>query len=77
MRYRPDSAVTRINSRGGISLPIDGDFEEQYMLLEAEGIAVDQKGRVDLETISGITALRSNVATGWKLCACQAIRFRG
>jgi methylated-DNA-protein-cysteine methyltransferase-like protein len=38
-----------INSRGGISLPIGGGFEEQRMLLEAEGIAVDQKGRVDLK----------------------------
>lgn len=39
-----------INSRGGISLPVGGGFEEQRMLLEAEGIAVDPKGRVDLKT---------------------------
>jgi methylated-DNA-protein-cysteine methyltransferase-like protein len=38
-----------INSRGGISLPIGGGFEEQRMLLEAEGIVLDQKGRVDLK----------------------------
>ena len=38
-----------INSRGGISLPIGGGFEQQRMLLDAEGIAVDQKGRVDLK----------------------------
>jgi methylated-DNA-protein-cysteine methyltransferase-like protein len=37
-----------INSRGGISLPIGGGFEEQKMLLEAEGIVLDQKGRVNL-----------------------------
>ena len=37
-----------INSRGGISLPIGGGFEEQRMLLEAEGIVVDHKGLVDL-----------------------------
>jgi methylated-DNA-protein-cysteine methyltransferase-like protein len=37
-----------INSRGGISLPIGGGFEEQRMLLEAEGIVVDRKGRVNL-----------------------------
>jgi len=38
-----------INSRGGISLPVGGGFEEQRMLLEAEGIAVDARGRVDLK----------------------------
>jgi methylated-DNA-protein-cysteine methyltransferase-like protein len=37
-----------INSRGGISLPIGGGFEEQKMALEAEGIVLDQKGRVNL-----------------------------
>jgi methylated-DNA-protein-cysteine methyltransferase-like protein len=37
-----------INSRGAISLPIGGGFEEQKMLLEAEGIVLDQKGRVNL-----------------------------
>ncbi|UCF97374.1 MAG: MGMT family protein [Spirochaetaceae bacterium] len=37
-----------INSRGGISLPIGGGFEEQKMLLEAEGIVVDENGRVKL-----------------------------
>jgi len=39
-----------INGRGGISLPIGGGYEEQKMLLEAEGVTVDQKGRVDLKT---------------------------
>ena len=39
-----------INGRGGISLPFGGGFEEQRMLLEAEGIPVDQKGGVDLKT---------------------------
>jgi methylated-DNA-protein-cysteine methyltransferase-like protein len=38
-----------INSRGGISLPVGGGFEEQRMLLEAEGIAVDQRGRINLK----------------------------
>ena len=38
-----------INSKGGISLPVGGGFEQQRLLLEAEGIAVDQKGRVDLK----------------------------
>ena len=38
-----------INSRGGISLPVGGGFEEQRMLLEAEGVVVDRKGRVDLK----------------------------
>jgi methylated-DNA-protein-cysteine methyltransferase-like protein len=37
-----------INSRGGISLPTGGGFEEQKMLLEAERIPVDEKGRVRL-----------------------------
>jgi methylated-DNA-protein-cysteine methyltransferase-like protein len=37
-----------INSRGGISLPPGGGFEEQKMLLEAEGVAVDRKGHVKL-----------------------------
>ena len=37
-----------INSRGGISLPAGGGFEEQKMLLESEGIALDRKGRVSL-----------------------------
>jgi methylated-DNA-protein-cysteine methyltransferase-like protein len=38
-----------INSLGGISLPVGGGFEEQRTALEAEGVAVDQKGRVDLK----------------------------
>ena len=38
-----------INSAGGISVPSGGGFEEQRLLLEAEGIVVDQKGRVDLK----------------------------
>lgn len=37
-----------INSRGTISLPIGGGFEEQKVLLEAEGIPVDEKGRIRL-----------------------------
>lgn len=37
-----------INSRGTISLPIGGGFEEQKLLLEGEGIGVDEKGRIDL-----------------------------
>jgi methylated-DNA-protein-cysteine methyltransferase-like protein len=37
-----------INSRGGISLPAGGGYEEQKILLEAEGISVDPKGRVNL-----------------------------
>jgi len=37
-----------INSRGGISLEGEG-FREQKELLEAEGIRVDEKGRVDLK----------------------------
>ena len=37
-----------INSKGGISLPAGGGFEEQRLLLEAEGIPVDEKGRVRL-----------------------------
>jgi methylated-DNA-protein-cysteine methyltransferase-like protein len=56
-----------INSRGGISLPIGGGFEEQRMLLEAEGVAVDQKGRVDLKKHlwnPGATAPRMRRATG-------------
>ena len=40
-----------INSRGGISLPPGGGLEEQRMLLEAEGIAVDSKGRVKLREV--------------------------
>jgi methylated-DNA-protein-cysteine methyltransferase-like protein len=38
-----------INSRGGISLPIGGGFEQQRTALEAEGITVDRNGRVDLK----------------------------
>jgi methylated-DNA-protein-cysteine methyltransferase-like protein len=37
-----------INSRGTISLPVGGGFEEQRMLLEAEGVQVDRGGRVKL-----------------------------
>ncbi|MBN2553928.1 MAG: MGMT family protein [Spirochaetales bacterium] len=37
-----------INSRGGISLPVGGGFEEQKTALESEGIIVDRKGRVSL-----------------------------
>lgn len=37
-----------INSRGSISLPIGGGFEEQKVLLEGEGVDVDETGRIDL-----------------------------
>jgi methylated-DNA-protein-cysteine methyltransferase-like protein len=37
-----------INSRGSISLPIGGGFEEQKVLLEGEGIHVDETGRIKL-----------------------------
>ena len=37
-----------INSRGTISLPIGGGFEEQKLLLKGEGIHVDEKGRINL-----------------------------
>jgi methylated-DNA-protein-cysteine methyltransferase-like protein len=37
-----------IGARGGISLPRGGGFEEQRALLEAEGVAVDEAGRIDL-----------------------------
>ena len=37
-----------INSRGTISLPIGGGFEEQKVLLEGEGVHVDETGRIDL-----------------------------
>jgi methylated-DNA-protein-cysteine methyltransferase-like protein len=37
-----------INSRGSISLPIGGGFEEQKVLLEGEGVRVDERGRIDL-----------------------------
>ena len=37
-----------INSRGSISLPVGRGFEEQKLLLEREGIRVDEDGRIDL-----------------------------
>ncbi|MBN1835705.1 MAG: MGMT family protein [Spirochaetales bacterium] len=37
-----------IGGRGSISLPRGGGFEEQRALLEAEGVAVDEAGRIDL-----------------------------
>jgi methylated-DNA-protein-cysteine methyltransferase-like protein len=37
-----------INSRGGISLPAGGGLEEQRLLLQGEGIPVDEKNRIDL-----------------------------
>jgi methylated-DNA-protein-cysteine methyltransferase-like protein len=40
-----------INSRGGISLPSGGGFEEQKLLLESEGVAVDPKGRVKMAKV--------------------------
>lgn len=38
-----------INSRGRISLPRGGGFEEQRHLLLTEGVEVDEGGKVDLE----------------------------
>lgn len=38
-----------INSRGWISLPRGAGFEEQKALLEAEGVAVKEDGRIDLK----------------------------
>jgi methylated-DNA-protein-cysteine methyltransferase-like protein len=38
-----------IGGKGAISLPRGGGFEEQQARLEAEGIRVDEQGRVDLE----------------------------
>jgi methylated-DNA-protein-cysteine methyltransferase-like protein len=37
-----------INSRGSISLPRGAGFEEQKALLEAEGVAVKEDGRIDM-----------------------------
>jgi methylated-DNA-protein-cysteine methyltransferase-like protein len=37
-----------INSKGSISLPAGAGFEEQRMLLRAEGVSVDEKGRINL-----------------------------
>jgi methylated-DNA-protein-cysteine methyltransferase-like protein len=53
-----------INSRGGISLPAGGGFEEQRMLLEAEGIAVDPKGRINLKKHLWIPGDLPSTATG-------------
>lgn len=38
-----------IGASGRISLPAGGGFEEQRRLLRREGVAVDARGRVDLE----------------------------
>ncbi len=38
-----------INSRGGISLGRGRGFERQRRLLRGEGVAVDPRGRVDLD----------------------------
>ncbi|MBN2280508.1 MAG: MGMT family protein [Candidatus Marinimicrobia bacterium] len=38
-----------INSKGMISLPTGGGYEGQRRLLEEEGIALDEKGRIDFE----------------------------
>ncbi len=38
-----------INAAGRIALPRGGGFEEQRRLLRAEGVAVDDRGRVDLD----------------------------
>ena len=38
-----------INSKGKISLPIGGGFEEQKGLLEKEGVEFDSSGKVNLE----------------------------
>jgi methylated-DNA-protein-cysteine methyltransferase related protein len=37
-----------INSRGSISLPRGAGFEEQKALLEVEGVAVKEDGRIDM-----------------------------
>ena len=37
-----------IGSRGCISLPRGGGFEEQHARLMAEGVSVDDEGRIDL-----------------------------
>jgi methylated-DNA-protein-cysteine methyltransferase-like protein len=37
-----------VNSRGGISLPRGGGFEEQRSRLQAEGVQVSQEGFIDL-----------------------------
>jgi methylated-DNA-protein-cysteine methyltransferase-like protein len=38
-----------VNSRGSISLPMGAGFEEQKALLEAEGVAVKEDGRIDMK----------------------------
>lgn len=38
-----------INSKGSISLPKGGGFEKQRDLLLKEGIALDEKGHIDLK----------------------------
>jgi methylated-DNA-protein-cysteine methyltransferase-like protein len=38
-----------INSRGSISLPRGAGFEEQKSLLESEGVAVREDGRIDMK----------------------------
>ncbi|MFP4548175.1 MAG: MGMT family protein [Fidelibacterota bacterium] len=38
-----------INSKGKISLPLGGGYQEQKELLESEGISFDAKDRVDFK----------------------------
>ncbi|HPK41618.1 MAG TPA: MGMT family protein [Candidatus Cloacimonadota bacterium] len=38
-----------INSQGYISLPVGGGFEEQFILLNKEGVFISPAGRVDLK----------------------------
>jgi methylated-DNA-protein-cysteine methyltransferase-like protein len=38
-----------INSRGSISLPRGAGFEKQKALLESEGVAVREDGRIDMK----------------------------
>jgi methylated-DNA-protein-cysteine methyltransferase related protein len=47
-----------ISSGGTISLPRGAGFEEQKALLEAEGIAVKDDGRVDVERHHWVPRLR-------------------
>jgi len=41
-----------INSKGMISLPIGGGYEEQCIMLEDEGVTFDEKGRVNMNKFS-------------------------
>ena len=54
MRAKPDAPIPWqrvINSQGTISIPKGSSgAEQQRMLLEAEGVIFDERGRVDFET---------------------------